>query len=99
MLIQEEWVNQTENYVIGDSGEHEPFTDNIKELFKSLQKEYGKCISKIYIDTKTNPIAVGWIFEKKVKYTDCEEYYLQDTWVSLHTKKTKTIHKHFYKKI
>jgi len=97
MLVKEEWVNQTEGYMVGDSGEYEPYTNDIGALFKEFQKEYGRCISKVYID-KGN-IAIGWVFEKKTKYNDCEQYYIQHTWISLYNKKTDVIHKHYYKGI
>jgi hypothetical protein len=100
MLVEEQWINQTKNYIIGDSGEYEPYTENLNELFKSYQKENGRCISKVYIDTKDKQIiAVGWVFEKKVKYTDCDDYYIQHTWITLYKKKTKIIDKHYYMKI
>lgn len=61
---------------------HEPFTDDTGKLFRSLQGEYGKCISKMYHDDYTG--SIGWVFEKKVKYTDCNEYYLLEAWITLY---------------
>jgi hypothetical protein len=27
---------------------------------------------------------IGWVFEKRAKYTDCDEMYMQETWVTVH---------------
>ena len=82
--IRESYVNQTKGYNFGSSVWYEPFTDNIGDLFRALQREFGRCVSKVYIDA---PVAfypatakpVGWVFEKKCQYTDCMETYIQET--------------------
>lgn len=84
MLIEESWVNRTENYRTGDSGLYEPFTNNIKKLFTSLQRTYGRCISKVYIDMANGAKAIGWVFLKIARYEDTGGKYLQETWVTLH---------------
>jgi len=93
MLIKETWVereSEEQHCIIGESDLYEPFTDNIKRLFLSLQREYGKCTSKVYQDTPSGIIAIGWVFEKMVKYSDCNKYYLQETWIELHDSKPDT---------
>jgi hypothetical protein len=97
MLIQETWTNKTEGYQCGRSDLYEPFTDNIKRLFRSLMKEYGRCVSKVYVDNPDGfAKAIGWVFEKRMKYDDCNEYFIQHTWVTLHKDKpTKTIQYHY----
>jgi len=88
VLIKETWVNQTKGYQCGDSGLYEPFTDNIGKLFRALQKEFGKCVSSMYIGkNNTDSQKIGWVFEKKMKYTDTKETYIQETWVELHEQK------------
>jgi len=57
------------------------------KIFKWLQKEHGRCTSKVYIG---NGIPVGWVFQKRVEYTDCNETYLQETWISFGTKEVET---------
>ena len=80
MFIKETWVDKTKGCLIGDSGFYEPFTSNLGELFRSLQKEYGRCTGYVYIgDDKP----IGWVFEKKVKYTDVNEFYINETWVEV----------------
>jgi hypothetical protein len=59
---------------------------NKGELYKTLTKEYGRCISKMYYDGADGAaIPIGWVFEKRVQYSDCKDTYLQEAWVSLAT--------------
>lgn len=96
MLIQETWVSKTEGYISGENEPYEPYTDNIGELFRFLQQEYGRCTSKVYIDTEQGTRAIGWVFEKRQGYLDCKETYLMETWVMLHEQKpTRTIEYHY----
>lgn len=103
MLVQEEYVeiknhnaDDEKRYRIGDSGLYEPYTDNIKRLFLDYMREFGRCVSKVYIDTSEGVKAIGWVFQKRVKYTDCNDTYLQETWVTLHQENpTKTIEYHY----
>lgn len=99
MLIEEVWRNATENYICGESGLYEPYTDNLGELFRSLQKEYGKCVSKVYVDQGDKTIAIGWVFEKRRKYDDCNDTYLQETWVTLHESKPEVETTYHYKEL
>lgn len=84
MKVIENHVNASKQYHIGNT-QYEPFTDNIGKLFRSYQKEYGKCISYVYIDNRTGGKSrpVGWVFVKKMKYDDCDKYYLHETWITL----------------
>lgn len=100
MLIQETWTvikNHNEDnetrYMLGESDLYEPFTDNVGKLFLSLQREYGKCVSKVYVG-EDKSIAIGWVFQKMRKYDN--EFYLQETRVTLHKDKpTKTVKYHY----
>ncbi len=76
MLIKETWINRTENCGYGDSGEYEPFTDNIGKLFKALQKEHGRCQGKVYVDIQGAARQTGWVFVKNCQYTDTKGIYL-----------------------
>jgi len=58
---------------------YEPWTEDKGRLFKALQREYGRCISKVYCDL--NNEAVGWVFEKREKYSDDSQTYKLETWV------------------
>lgn len=105
MLIEETWVNKTENCQSGEADLYEPFTENTGELFRAFQKEYGRCVSKIYIDNPSgdpfNPIIVGWVFEKRQRYDDSKNTFLLETWITLHEKKptvTRQFHYHELKR-
>jgi len=87
LFIHEEYVNATEGYRFGDSGDepYEAYTDNIGDLFRSLQRENGRCTGKVYVDTVDGkPITVGWVFQKRMQYEDSQDTYLREVWVTLH---------------
>jgi hypothetical protein len=82
-----ETVNASKGY------RYEGFTEETDrtpgEIFRIARAEYGKCISKVYLDvsmgdgtfdTKT----CGWVFQKKVQYSDCNKFYTQETWITVH---------------
>ena len=97
LFIKEHWINRTENYSCGDSGLYETFTDNKGQLFKALQKEYGRCVGKMYVDKENKVYQCGWVFEKIKQYDDTNEKYIAETWVSLHDREdtiTRTEHLH-----
>ena len=54
----------------------------IKEIF-SLRKEYGRVASKIYVDYDGVAYHTGYVFEKRMKYSDCSDSFLMETWVSI----------------
>ena len=84
IMVQEEWVNKTEGYRTGNTGVYESFTSDKGELYKQLSREYGRCTGKVFIDQEGTSHAIGWVFEKRVKYDDSSENYLLETWVTLH---------------
>lgn len=87
MLIREIYIDATKKHRLGSTELYEPFTDDIKRLFKSLQKEYGRCVGHIYLDTKDgNTKKCGWVFSKKIKHEDCKKEYVREVWVELFDK-------------
>ena len=99
LMVSESWVNATKGYRLGDSGVYESYTDKVSELFRAMQKEYGRCVSKAYIDESGNSKHIGWVFQKRKQYDDCKESYLQETWVSIHEKPNETKTTCFYKEL
>lgn len=84
--ISETMVNVTAGYRFGPD-EHEiteTFTDDPGELYRALQREYGRCTGKVYVDTADGTKRVGWVFLKRAEYEDSSETFLQETWVTLH---------------
>ena len=51
----------------------------LKGLFRRLSREFGRCVSKVYVG-EGNPI--GWVFEKKQPYAD-KVFFIQETWVTI----------------
>jgi hypothetical protein len=88
MLVSETFVNQTKGYQFGESEPYEPYTDNAGEFFREMQKEYGRCVSSVYVDSPDGPpIKVGWVFEKTMQYEDARsknDTYIREVWVTLY---------------
>jgi hypothetical protein len=82
IYIQETWIDQKNKSIIGETDIYETFTDSKGKLFKALQNEYGRCISKIFVDESDGKQKqVGWVFEKKQKYDDINEFFILETWI------------------
>jgi hypothetical protein len=102
LFVKESWVEITKTddeeerrLGLGESDVYETFTDNRGDLYRSLQKTYGRCVSKVYHGEK-DPKEIGWVFVQRQKYQDADETYLQETWVTVHTQiPTKTIKYHY----
>jgi len=87
MKVNEVYINATRDQRFGESGPYEPYTTNIGKLFRSYQKEFGRCTSKVYIDTDQGPKAIGWVFIKTMKYEDARsknDIYVREVWVTIH---------------
>lgn len=111
LYISETFINQTEGYRFGESGVYETYfeDDEIGKLFRSLQQEYGRCTSKVYIDTDEGTKQIGWVFEKRMEYEDSrpryDDYgrrqkpdtYIREVWVTVHeAPPTKTTEYHYH---
>lgn len=84
--IQETYVNGSEKTIYGESPVVETFTADTAELFRSLQREHGRCVSKMYMDTKDGETRqTGWVFQKRDNYQDSDQEYIRETWVSVFT--------------
>jgi hypothetical protein len=86
--IRETYTNEDQGYQFGDTEWYEPYTDNIGRLFRSLQREYGRCVSTIYVDTPNGTRKCGWYFEKVMQYDDArtkEDTYTRGVWVQYRT--------------
>lgn len=63
-------------------GENPPNGD----IFRQCQREYGRCVSRMYRDSSTRGTReVGWVFEKREHYSDyhSSDTYLQHAWVEV----------------
>jgi hypothetical protein len=87
--IRETFVNETKGYQFGNSAWYEPYTDNRGRLFRSLQREYGRCVSKVRNEAQGDK-AVGWVFQKRMEYEDARQSwrkedrtYVREVWVEV----------------
>jgi hypothetical protein len=83
MLIREIAIDTSTNAVFSESGIFEAFTDSRNDLFKACQKEYGRCVSPILIETRYGTKVAGWVFQKKDYYEDTHEPFIRETWVEV----------------
>jgi hypothetical protein len=85
--IRETHINADENagYLLGEPiVTSDLFTDNTGELFRLSQEEYGRCVSRIYLDTGDGVKACGWVFQKRREYEDDPtKTYIHEVWVEL----------------
>lgn len=94
LFVQESYVNVTAGHRLGESDVFETYTESRGELYRDMQREYGRCTGRVYIDDSNgkNPKAIGWVFQKRQQYDDCNERFLMETWVTVHTgPATKTV--------
>ena len=81
----EDYVDAEKHLLLGNSEPYETYCETPGELFRASRKEYGRCTSRIYIDTSEGMKSVGWVFLKRQAYEDSpKETYLQETWVTLY---------------
>jgi len=80
--INQEVEDKNISYSAGAIPPFETFTSKPKDLFHSLQREYGPCVSSVYQGENTR---IGWVFRKRCKYTDCDDTYTLYTWVVIVT--------------
>ncbi len=84
--VKETHINATENYTIGENSlpVKESKVKTLKDLYKYGIKNFGKCISKAYINKKdSSQVHIGYVFQKLTQYEDTKEKYLSETWLTL----------------
>lgn len=99
---QETYINATEGYRYGGTDIYETRFDSLGDLYRFVQKEFGRCISRMYIDVKPGaavleanrvwPVKngvqqVGWVFQGRARYEDSKDTYLKETWVHVYAQK------------
>jgi len=83
MLIRETVMDANTKSVFGDTPFYIAFTDSRNDLFKACQREYGRCVSPILIETRYGTKVAGWVFQKKDYYEDTHEPFIRETWVEV----------------
>ncbi len=97
LFVRCSYVNETKGHMIGEDPEpEEAFTDNRAKLFLAMQKECGRCISKMYRDTKSGTKEVGWVFSRREEYEDAHRFsdprkktYVREVWVEVFDRESK----------
>lgn len=99
LWIEESTVNATEQHRIGDAF-YETSCDTTGELYRQCLKEFGRCQGKVYIDrADRQAVQIGWTFLKREKYSDADDTYLHETWVTVHDQPPTVTKKHHYHEI
>lgn len=97
LYLNETHISKNDDCIIGESGLVDSFFDTNDSkgyILDELKKEYGKVVSKVYIDKPVwnhfgyienyVPEHIGYVFEKKMQYQDCKETYIHQVWVTLY---------------
>lgn len=95
LCVSETGINVTEGHGIFEVPVYETDFSEPGELFRACQKEHGRCVSSIYLDTPSGTVRTGWVFQSRRPYSDSAETYLHETWVSLFERPSKTVTQHF----
>jgi hypothetical protein len=54
------------------------------DLFRMLAEDLGRCVGKVYVDGPNgSAVPIGWVFQKRMEYSDCKQTYLQESWASI----------------
>lgn len=53
------------------------------EIYRMMQREYGRCTSSVYVDTDRGTKKTGWYFVSRQRYEDTNEPYLRGAWITL----------------
>jgi hypothetical protein len=85
LWVREDVIDADERLGLGESGWYESYFTTTGQAFRELQKLYGRCISKMYREPTEHQ--VGWVFQGRAKYDDCDKTYLREVWVELSTTK------------
>lgn len=73
-------VNEDKNCRNYDELEEIAVGETQSSIYLHMKQEYGKCTSRIYIDKS---VPMGWSFQKRVKYWDSNDTFLQTAWITL----------------
>jgi hypothetical protein len=89
LKIRETFVDQAKDCVFGETDWYQPWTDDRGQLFRALQREYGRCTGKVYAERADGDAPVGWVFERRDQYADTgrhgrpAKYYIREVWISV----------------
>lgn len=70
------WVEQLGDTYMGEDA-------TMGDIYRASAREYGRCQSKIYIDTAAGAEHVGWFFVNRQQYEDDADTYLRGAWITV----------------
>ena len=77
-------TNEDEGHSLSEWSEDFPDEMPMGEIYREVQKEFGRCESSVYVDTPMGaPRRIGWFFVSRQRYEDTGEPYLRGAWVTL----------------
>ena len=76
-------TNEDKGYQFSEYTEPVDPDTTFGELYRMLQREYGRCQSSVYIDTNTGTKRTGWLFVSRQRYEDTNETYLRGCWATI----------------
>jgi hypothetical protein len=82
--VNETRVDVNRHCQLGNSGIFRTPFAKVGDLYRDMQKEHGRCTGKMYVDRGGKPVWVGWVFQKRDKYTDSKKSFLLETWVNFY---------------
>ena len=87
MIVRIDYVNATRGVRFGAE---EREIESARGLYRKLQREFGRCQSAVFVDTKDGRTRrVGWVFVSRQTYDDqrgskrADDTYLREVWVTL----------------
>lgn len=88
--VRETHVNGSKGYHIGAETYELSGDKTSGELFRFFQREYGRCISKVYFGDLAR--VAGWVFQRRKTYEDDPtQTYLHEVWIELLEKPDTTV--------
>lgn len=90
LVLRETFTNATAGYSFGTNEIPLSHTYDLADdftmgkLYRYGRDEYGRPVSKAYIDTAGGDVFhIGYVFEKRDRYEDTGESYLRQVWVTI----------------
>jgi hypothetical protein len=89
LYVEETHVDTKEDCRYWASEIEETDYESVGAIYRAMRSQYGRCVSKVYIDTMQNGVqATGWVFRGKVVNDENpyrEPYkYVREVWVSVY---------------
>ena len=89
LWVKETFLDADAGHIFGESDWYEAYSDHPGDIYRSARGLYGRCIGKAYLDDLDGKAKhVGWVFQGRDKYQDCDDTYLREVWVEFEFRPT-----------